>query len=237
MAYQKIFKRYELKYLLTREQRERILGQLQSYMQPDKYGLTTIRNLYFDTPSYRLIRRSIEKPVYKEKLRIRSYGAAKLQEPVFVELKKKYDHVVYKRRLEMTQEKALNWLAGDGFLIPDSQIGRELEYFRTYYGSLQPTVFLSYDRTAYYCKGENSLRITFDENIRCRQKDLTLSGTAEGKLIMPEDLCLMEVKTMGGMPLWLSALLTQEKLYKTSFSKYGTAYEIEIFPQLKGVAL
>ena len=95
MAFVTVFKRYELKYMLTLEQKEKILQAMANYMKLDKYGRTTIRNIHFDTDNYRLIRRSIEKPAYKEKLRIRSYSQATADSTVFVELKKKYEKVVY----------------------------------------------------------------------------------------------------------------------------------------------
>ncbi len=107
MAFQIVFKRYELKYMLTLEQKEKVLEAMLPYMQLDKYGRTTIRNIYFDTASYRLIRRSIEKPAYKEKLRIRSYSQATADSTVFVELKKKYEKVVYKRRLPLCESDAM----------------------------------------------------------------------------------------------------------------------------------
>ena len=114
MSYQAVFKRYELKYLLDQEQKQRILTAMEPYMVLDRFGRTTIRNLYFDTDNYRLIRHSIEKPAYKEKLRLRSYSRPEGSSPVFVELKKKYQAVVYKRRLAMSQEQAISWLCEDG---------------------------------------------------------------------------------------------------------------------------
>ena len=126
MAYQSIFERYEIKYLLTRGQKERIVDAMAPYMQPDPYGRTTIRNVYYDTSDYRLIRRSIEKPVYKEKLRIRSYAAAQSDSRVFVELKKKYKGVVYKRRLALPLQQAEAWLCGGMPPGEDSQIRREI---------------------------------------------------------------------------------------------------------------
>ena len=148
MAYQNTFKRYELKYLLSLEQKLRITREMAQHMALDQYGRTIIRNLYLDTPNFRLIRHSLEHPVYKEKLRIRSYSLAEEKDNVFVELKKKYDHIVYKRRIIIPQDAALLWLSGDTQLAPACQIGREIEYFRKYYGTLQPTVFLSYAREA-----------------------------------------------------------------------------------------
>lgn len=231
MQYQNSFRRYELKYLLTPEQKAQVLAAMEGHMALDKYGRTTIRNLYLDTDSYRLIRRSIEKPAYKEKLRIRSYSKAAPGQPVFVELKKKYKGVVYKRRLAMPEQDALDWLlSGDS--PPDSQIGREIDYFRSYYGNLTPKVFLSYDRDAYYCEKQKDFRVTFDDNILCRRENLSLGTDPWGEPILERGLVLMEIKTAGGMPLWMSDVLTREHIYKTSYSKYGTAYEKLIFKEV-----
>ena len=107
MAFQTVFKRYELKYMLTLEQKQKVLAAMAPYMKLDNYGRTTIRNIYYDTDTYLLVRRSIEKPAYKEKLRIRSYSQAEPDSTVFVELKKKYKHVVYKRRISLPEEEAI----------------------------------------------------------------------------------------------------------------------------------
>lgn len=233
MAYQAVFKRYEMKYLLTLEQKQRVLDAMAPYMKLDKYGRTVIRNIYFDTENYRLIRRSIEKPAYKEKLRIRSYRQANPGEPVFVELKKKYKGVVYKRRLSMPEQAAMDWLGGDGN-VEDSQIAREIDYFKNFYQGLRPTVFLSYEREAYYSLDGSDFRVTFDDHILCRQDGLSLSAEPGGRSISEEDKVLMEIKTSGGIPLWMTAVLTKEKIFKTSFSKYGTAYQTLLYPELQG---
>ena len=161
MAYQANFKRYELKYMLDVEQMRRILEAMAPYMAPDAYGLVTIRNIYFDTDNYLLIRRSLEKPVYKEKLRIRSYELADGQSPVFVELKKKYQSVVYKRRVSLPEAQAMAWMC-HGTGCPEGQIARELEFARCRYENLKPAVFLSYDRQAYYSLDGSDFRVTFD---------------------------------------------------------------------------
>lgn len=235
MAYQNTFKRYEIKYLLTREQAQRLMEHMAPYMKLDKYGRTVIRNLYFDTDSYRLIRHSLEHPVYKEKLRVRSYDLASGDAQVFVELKKKYDHIVYKRRLTMPQDDALSWLAGSTELAPESQIGQEIEYFRAYYGCLHPAVFLSYAREAWYSLDGSDFRVTFDDDILCRQDGLLLSREPGGASLLPDGRIMMEIKTSGGIPLWMTHFLAQERIFKTSFSKYGTAYEKLIYPHLQGV--
>ena len=231
MAYQAVFRRYEMKYLLTDQQLEAVLAAMEPYMAPDKYGLTTIRNIYFDTENYRLIRRSIEKPLYKEKLRLRCYGSPAPDAPVFVELKKKFDGVVYKRRVSMPLPEALDWICRRQPQSQDSQIIREIDYFMDFYGTLKPAVFLSYDRVAYYAKDGSDFRVTFDRNIRCRQEDIRLDGNTDGDVLLPPGMTMMEVKSIGGMPLWMSAVLSREQIFKTSFSKYGTAYQNLIFPR------
>lgn len=234
MSYQTIFKRYELKYILTKKQKEKLLQAMEPYMALDKYGRTTIRNIYFDTDNYRLIRRSIEKPTYKEKLRIRSYRKAGPDTPVFVELKKKYNGIVYKRRIALPEKDAINWVCARNSCDVQSQITDEIDYFLDYYGNLHPMVFLSYEREAFYAKDESDFRVTFDERILCRQTNLSLESDIGGNLILDKDLTLMEIKCSGGIPLWMTEVLSSEKIYKTSYSKYGTAYQTLIYPKLKG---
>lgn len=235
MAYQAVFQRYELKYILSCEQRQHIERAMTDHMVPDKYGRTTICNLYFDTDNFRLIRHSIEKPPFKEKLRLRSYGRATADSSVFVELKRKYDRVVYKRRVSLTESQAMDWLLG-GSAPQDSQICREIGYFMDYYQTLKPRVFLSYERQAWYGKDDPAFRVTFDENVLCRREDLSLQSEAYGTPLLPEGMALMEIKCVGGIPLWLTEILSEEKLYKTSFSKYGTVYQQVIYPSLKEMA-
>ena len=231
MAFQTVFKRYELKYMLTTVQKKKVLAAMDAYMKLDKYGRTTIRNLYYDTDTYLLIRRSIEKPTYKEKLRIRSYSQATPSSTVFVELKKKFKHVVYKRRISLPNDEAMAWLSGEKHIDKHTQISNEIDYFMELYGTLHPTVFLSYEREAYYSNDGTDFRVTFDDNILCRQNDLSLESDVYGTPILPEGRVLMEIKCSGGIPLWMTEVLSREKIFKTSFSKYGTAYRTLIFPQ------
>jgi hypothetical protein len=225
MAYQAVFKRYELKYLMTRKQQKAVLEAMLPYMKLDDFGHTTIRNIYFDTDSYRLARRSIEKPIYKEKLRIRSYKQATEIDKVFVELKKKYDEVVYKRRESITLNDMENWLGNGAGFPKKTKIGREIDYFFEYYKTLAPKVFLSYEREAFYSIDGSDFRVTFDENILARMEELSLASDVWGEKLIDDNMVLMEIKTSGGIPLWMTKVLTQQKIYKTSFSKYGTAYE------------
>ena len=232
MAYTTVFKRYELKYMLTYEQKEKVLLAMSPHMELDKYGRTTIRNIYFDTDDYRLIRRSIEKPAYKEKLRIRSYAQAPEDSTVFVELKKKYQKIVYKRRIPFCERDAIAWVCREQACPVNTQISREIDYFLNFYGKLNPSVFLSYEREAYYEINGGDFRVTFDDNILCRQTDVNLCSPVYGTPILPDGKVLMEIKCSGGIPLWMVDVLSREHIYKTSFSKYGTAYTKLIFPEL-----
>lgn len=221
MEYQSCFKRYEIKYLLGREQYLAVADAISGYVIPDEYGKSVICNIYYDTEDRRLIRRSLEAPVYKEKLRLRSYGEASESGRVFLEIKKKFDSVVYKRREAMILRDAVAFVKEPE---PFSQISREIAYFIGYYGTLSPSVHLSYSREALFGKDDRDLRITFDSDILWRDNDIRLDTGIYGSPLLHGGEVLMEVKTSGAMPLWLVKILSAEKIRKTSFSKYGRAY-------------
>ena len=195
-------------------------------MELDRFGHSTIRNIYYDTDTYRLIRRSLEKPAYKEKLRVRSYEKVNEKSAVFVELKKKYKSVVYKRRIVMPEQQAVDWLSGAISCPQESQISREIDYFCSFYETLHPAVYLSYEREAFYSLGGDDFRVTFDENILYRTNDLSLESEIYGTPLLRDDQILMELKTPGGIPLWMTHFLTEQQIQKTSFSKYGAAYQM-----------
>ena len=221
-----VFQRKEIKFLLDSRQRAALERAMTEHMKIDEYGESTICSLYYDTPDFRLIRRSLEKPAYKEKLRLRSYGTASSGGSVFVELKKKYDGIVYKRRISLPEDRAAAWLAGRETQPQDSQIAREIDWFVAFYGSLRPAMYLCYDRTAWFCPGDDNLRITFDRNIRWRTQALSLTVPPRGEQLLNPGQSLLEIKTGAGMPLWLTAALSENQIRQTSFSKYGTAYTI-----------
>ncbi|MDE5591058.1 MAG: polyphosphate polymerase domain-containing protein [Acetatifactor sp.] len=233
MNSQMVFQRYEMKYLLTRKQKEVILAAMEPYMEPDAYGRSTIRNIYYDTDNYRLVRKSMEQPVYKEKLRVRSYGTVEPGDKVFVELKKKYEGVVYKRRIHIPEKTAVDYLAGTRAAPDRSQITEEIDYFLRFYGTLEPRIFLSYEREAYYTRNPGEFRVTFDENILWRETDLSLEKGVYGTPILKQGQTLMEIKTPGNIPLWMVKVLSEEEIRKISFSKYGNAYT-EIYNREKG---
>lgn len=227
------FQRYEFKYLLSWHQQQMVLAAMEPYMVPDEYRHSSIRNLYLDTPDFRLIRRSLEKPVYKEKLRVRSYGQASEDAPVFVELKKKYRSVVYKRRISIPQSQALACIMGTQ-PWPDSQIGSELAYTVGFYRNLAPAVFLSYERDAFHGVEDSSFRVTFDTQIQYRQQELTLTHAPWGISILPPGQVLMELKATGSIPLWMVRTLSENRIFQTSFSKYGAAYRNLVLSSTKG---
>lgn len=231
-----VFKRYEKKYLLCGNQYEQVRKWLEPYMLVDAYGQSTICNIYYDTPQYDLVTRSMEKPVYKEKLRLRSYGTVTGDDIVFLELKKKYKGIVYKRRIPLTLSDARESffsgrVAGEQ---ADSQIAREINYFLGHYEPV-PSTYLAYDRIALYGKEDRSVRVTFDFHIRSRQDRMDLAEDSEGELLLPEDQVIMEVKVNDSYPFWLVHMLEQLKIYPVSFSKYGMAYQKQIFPKLASV--
>lgn len=244
MENKKIFKRYELKYLMSEQQAEKLHRIMQAHMKPDAFGRSRVGSIYFDTEDHLLIRRSIERPVYKEKLRIRYYGDRTAPSQMFLELKKKYDHVVYKRRLtveEFIQEGC------------QEQITKEIRYFSGLYRGLGPAAHISCDREAWFAKDDPDFRMTFDRDIRYKEyermtfPDMRADGqdgqnawqavpdssiwpagyylpAGEGRAILPENTVLLEVKTALGFPRWLLDFLDEEKIYKQRFSKYGIGY-------------
>jgi hypothetical protein len=220
-------KRYELKYLLSREQTEYLRKRLVGHMEVDKYGKTSIASLYYDTPSYQLIRTSVEKPPFKEKIRLRSYGIATEESPVYLELKRKAYGIVYKRRVETTIPLVHRFFSGDGDICSPGQINKEITTFRDYYKTLVPACLIIYDRVAYFEPG-GDLRLTIDENPRYRTDDLTLTKSMEGKPLLDDGWTILEVKVQEAMPLWLTSILSEGKIYKGSFSKYGEAYRRQL---------
>ena len=220
-----VMKRHELKYLLDGEKTAYLRRRLEGHMLPDAFGLTSIASLYYDTPDRRLIRASLEKPTFKEKLRLRSYGLAEEGSPVYLELKCKAFDTVYKRRVQSTLDGVQQFFEGGAPLGDGRQIAREIQAFRDFYGpSLKPAMFLSYEREAYYPTDGEDFRLTLDERILWRTDHMDLSAGCFGTPLLGPDQVLMELKTPGAMPLWMAELFEDIIPYQASFSKYGAAY-------------
>lgn len=220
-----IFKRVEKKYLLTQKQRNELMEKLGDRIEEDIYGQYSISNIYFDTADNELIRESLDKPVYKEKLRLRSYGTPQGSDNVFLEMKKKWKGVVYKRRVEFPYRVAMDYI--EKGIYPkeyDCQILKEIDYMIKYHG-LKPDTFLAYDRRAYVVSEDKNIRFTIDERIRSRKHDLKLSAGDKGKLLLDEGMSLLEIKAPAALPLWFVQILSELEIFSTSFSKYGRVYQ------------
>lgn len=218
-----VFERHEKKYRLTEEQYFLLTERIAKYMRGDQYGLHTICSLYFDTDDFLLIRRSIEKPVYKEKLRLRSYGIPSPDSTVFLELKKKLDGVTYKRRISLTFAETERYLKDGQLPEKTGQIFEEIDWVIKRYKAC-PKVLLFYERIALYGMEDENLRITFDSNIRFRTEKLDFAHGDSGTPLLKDGERIMEIKIAGAFPVWLSRLLAELNIYPTSFSKYSTAY-------------
>lgn len=224
---QTVFNRVEKKYMLSQEKFELFLADLMEYMEVDEYGQHTICNIYYDTEQNDLIRHSIEKPVYKEKLRLRSYGIPQINDNVFLEIKKKYNGIVNKRRIMLPLSSAYGYLHYKIKPCEATQILKELDYFTERY-VLLPKLFLAYERIALFGKEDGEFRVTFDTNIRSRTTDLGLEKGNHGSLLLEAGTHLMEVKITNTTPLWFSKLLSKHSVFNTSFSKYGSIYKQQI---------
>ena len=223
-TYQAVFKRKEVKYLLTEAQLAALRPALETHMEPDAFAHSSISNLYYDTPDFRMLRRSQEKPVYKEKLRLRSYGVPDEETQVFPEIKKKAEGIVYKRRVSMPYGDAIRYLSRRR-PCEDGQIFQELNWMLISYGSLAPRIFLSYERDSWKGREEPSLRLTLDREILWRTEALDLRRGAWGEPLLEPNQVLMEVKISNAVPLWLAEALSENGIFPISFSKCGRAFE------------
>ncbi len=219
------FKRVEIKYLLSSEEEKKLMNRINKYLEKDTYYQSTINNIYFDTDFSDLIVNSIEKPLFKQKVRLRSYGTPNFDSLIFFEIKNKYNGVVGKRRISFTLNDYYNYI-NNGIYDNNNQIMREIDYLIKHY-NLSPKIFIAYDRLSYKGKFDDSVRITFDKNLRSRRVNLQLDYGSEGTNYFDDPTCIMEIKILGSMPLWLSKILNELKIYPKSFSKYGSIYKKE----------
>ena len=228
-----VFERTEIKYLLSYKQFTAIKAFLENYARVDKYGKTRIHNIYFDTQDYKLIRTSLEKPVYKEKLRLRTYEDTNDFTNSFIEIKKKYKGIVYKRRVSGIYRKAYEYLVKGGSPLDDSQISREIEGFRQMYEGLRPAMTISYDRIAMAGITDPNFRVTFDTNIQWSTEETDLRYEGWGEQVLKEGQYLMEIKVAESMPMPIAQKLSELGIFPTSFSKYGKAYTDMISSQAR----
>lgn len=224
--YENIFKRVEQKYVLTEQEYKLLFKKINKHLKKDKYFKSTICNIYFDTINNDLIINSLEKPIFKEKIRLRSYQVPSINNDVFLEIKEKYKGIVGKRRIKIKLKDFYTYLETNNY-DKDNQIMNEINYYFKYY-DLKPAIYIAYDRLSYCGVDDNSLRITIDFNLRSRNSDLNLELGDAGKCYFKDKNYIMEIKTLGSMPLWLVRSLSKLKIYPTSFSKYGSIYQKEL---------
>ena len=222
---QEVFKRTETKYLLTRDKYQKLLQIIAPHLEKDKYFRGTNCSIYFDSDDKYLAIHSLEKPLYKEKVRIRSYNVPKsLNDPIFIEIKKKYKGTGYKRRVSATLGGFYDYLKTGELTTKNPQIKAELDYcFKLY--NLKPALYLAYDRLSFTARDDHSFRLTFDHNVRHRQHDLRLEQGDKGELYFENGEIVMEVKVTNAYPLWFTRALAALKIYPASFSKYGRVWQ------------
>ena len=219
-----VFERYENKYLLDPRQYQRLPELLGEHMEQDQYGLHTICTLYYDTDDYAIIRRCLEKPKFRQKLRLRSYGVPAPNSVVYLELKKKMNGITYKRRVPLHLSETRDYFLNGRQPAGEGQIFREIDWYVNQM-PLRAKVLVCYERIALFGLEDPNLRVTIDANIRWREDHLSLDKGDHGRLLFQPPAYLMEIKTLHALPVWLARGLSKEKIYPVSFSKYGTVYQ------------
>ncbi len=218
-----VFRRIEQKYIVSKEEYEKIINLSSNRLEKDPYFESINASIYFDTKNSDLIISSLDKPIYKEKVRVRSYGIPSLEDKVFLEIKKKYEGIVYKRRIAIKLKDLYSYLDGKEELNGNKQKAKEIDYYFKYY-NLIPSLYLAYDRKSYIGFENSHFRVTFDTNVRSRNYDLNLEKGDYGDINL-EDKYIMEVKSIKSIPLWFSSILSELKIYPSSYSKYGEIYK------------
>ena len=225
-----IFERQEKKYLLSTNQYMKLLNRINKYIIKDKYYESNICNIYFDNNNFELIKKSIEKPIYKEKIRLRSYKVPNINDKVFLEVKKKYKETTNKRRISITLQEFNEYYNNNKIPKCNKQIFKEIDYIIKH-NNLKPMVFLAYDRQSYYSKENKEFRLTFDKDLRFRTLDLDLNMGDCGKKYFDEDIYILEIKANNSIPLWFVNILSELKIYPQSFSKYGSIYKKYLYKE------
>ena len=222
---QSVFRRIETKYILTPAEFKSLLALVAPYIQKDRYFKATNCSVYYDTDGRYLAIHSLEKPLYKEKIRVRSYNVPKsLDDPIFIEIKKKYAGVGHKRRIVTTLRDFYHYEKTGELQTENPQIKAELDHCFKFY-HLKPALYVAYDRLSFCSKDDEHFRLTFDQNVRSRETDLKLECGDKGQNYFEHGEIVMEVKALDAYPIWFTRALSNLKIYPASFSKYGRIYE------------
>jgi len=238
------FERKETKYLLSPLQYLQFRALAERHLAPAEYHESDVSSLYYDTPDDLLINRSLQGGKYKEKLRVRSYGAATQSSPVFIEIKKKFKGITYKRRVNCTLAAASAFLAGMDYLeaierwpLKDTaaqeyahgtmsrQIAGELAWMRDHYEGIAPKMLVTTHRLSFVDVDDPDLRITFDSNVRWDNVSTTLEEAAGRHELFDNGERILEIKCGSAYPMWLVAALNECGIRPQSVSKYGRAYQ------------
>lgn len=231
----KVFDRIEKKYLITAKDKRELLKLIKKNLQKDRYHKSEVMNLYFDNDDFDMIIQSIDWVDFKEKLRARSYGG---YDRVFLEIKTKIygedeENIGYKRRVMITHDDFKELVEGKATAYElakksietgnDLQIAKEVDYLISQF-DLKPKILVMYERESY--KDEAGLRITFDENLKYRTKNLSFVKGKRDKIYFKDRRnVIMEIKANGVIPLWLVNKMSELKIYPERFSKIGRIYE------------
>ena len=223
------FKRYEYKYIIDDITYYKLLAKLENFMDYDIFCKDNkpyeIFNIYFDTKDDDVIKKSLSHPYYKEKLRLRSYNQSGDDDLVFLELKKKIDGVVSKRRIIVTladSKKVLDGSLNVNLIEGSTNALYEITNYINRY-ELFAKLAISYQRLALFAKDGSGFRVSFDTNIRTNREKLGLENTQNSNLLLRNKI-LMEAKIKGPLPIWFVHILSELNIKRTSFSKYGNEY-------------
>ena len=222
------FRRIEKKYIVTEEQKRALIAIISEYMDLDPFckneSTYRIQNIYYDTPTNELISLSVRKPRYKQKLRARKYLGT---QQYYLEIKKKCEGVVGKRRLSVTKEELDDFILRgikpkrESFI--DNHVIGEIEYLLSLY-KVEPSTFISYERLGFFARDDHELRVTFDNKIHAKRNNFEWDQDDYEVDLLEEGLYVLEIKYIQNFPLWLVKALSKLKIYPHSFSKYGTEY-------------
>lgn len=230
-----IFVRHEKKFLINQEQMNLILDKFGSDLVLDEFcqdeGFSYINNIYFDTPGNDVIRESVSRPIYKEKLRLRSYSILKSdEENAYLEIKKKYDGIGNKRRIKLKYKDAMDFVLNKTLPSFDDYVSKEIaleinEFLKR--NEVIPAIFISSKRKAFYGKDDKDFRLTFDFDVKYRRDNVSLLD-GYGTNFLENGQIIMEVKFKDSIPFDFIEFLSNLGIYKTRFSKYGKIYEKEL---------
>lgn len=200
-------------------------------MKYDKFGDQgnyKIVSLYFDSDDHIIYNQTLNNSRFRQKLRLRIYENATLDDDAFLEIKQKYNRVVNKRRTTLKLRDVYDYLEKSNFQtinVSNSQIMSEIDSFKNLY-QLRPELIISYERQALIGIEDPDLRITFDYNLRCRKDTLRIENGSQGMNFVDPNLVILEVKVSHSVPLWLSRLLSHHACLRKSVSKYCTSFEL-----------